>query len=635
MAAVLLAAHVYATPPLDLGAVDARTVRGWEHAARVTHRVMLPAPQTQMLKVEVTAGGVSADELDFTLPTWRPGRYIILDLAGALRNVHARDASGTALPLRKVDKTTWRVGATGVDSVTLSYDLYANELDARTRHVDDTHAFLSGSSVFMLVEGRRGEPQVVRVDGPDEWRARTGLDASPDSADTFVAPDYDSLIDAPLEIGTPSVHAFEADGRPHELVIWGAARFEAETVVDDLRAIAEAQHAFWGEVPYGRFVWLLHITSGAKGATEHLNSTIIQVERDALSPGKDYRKFLGLASHEFFHTWNVKRLRPAGISPYNLTGENYTDMLWLAEGTTSYYGNLLLTRAGLLTSKQYFEIITDTIEGYGKHPGRHVQSAAAASFDAWIKFTKPSADSANSTVSFYSVGALISLTLDMQLRSQSGNRVSLDDVLRDAYVQFPLGGPGITQDDLLVLIQQRSGLDFTDFFSRHVQGKVELPIEEALRIVGLETRREEADEASDDDGDDDDGDDDDARADLGLKLADRDALAAVTRVRSDGPAYAAGVQAEDLIVALDGRRLPAKALERRLRQYVPGETVTLTLLRRDMLREIRVTLGKLDHRKLEIVRTEAPFNFQRTAYESWLGQEWPETKNGDQTEEAD
>lgn len=623
IAVVPLAASLFAdAPPLNLGAVDAQTVQSWQQSARVTHRVILKTPQTQMLTVEVTATGVSADELDFTLPTWRPGRYIILDFAGDLRNVQARDAAGNALALHKVDKTTWRVATGGADAVTLSYDVYANELELRARHVDDTHAFLDGSSVFMLVEGRRREPQVVRIDAPEGWQAHTGLDASPDAPNTFVAPDYDTLIDAPLEIGKPTVHAFEVDGRPHELVVWGSARFDADKVVGDLRTLAAAQHAFWGEVPYGRYMWLLHITSGAHGGTEHLNSVVMQVGRDAFMPGKNYRGFLGLASHEFFHTWNVKRLRPAGLAPYDFTHENYTDLLWLAEGTTSYYGQLLLVRAGLLTPEQYFKSLAETIDGYKRRPGRGVQSAAQSSFDAWIKFSRPDPDSANATVSFYRVGALISLTLDMQLRSRSGNKVSLDDIMRDAYQQFPLGGPGITQDDLVLLIQQRSGMDFTSFFSNHVDGTFELPIEEALRIVGLEARRKQPDSK-----DVEEGEPEDARADLGLTLDDRDGLAAVTRVSADGPAYEAGVQADDLVVALDGRRLRAKQLDKRLEQYAPGDTVTLTLLRRDMLREIRVTLADVDHRKLEVVRTKTPVESQRSTYQSWLGQPWPEKKS--------
>ena len=621
-----------------LGAAPQPVVRVWQREARVNYRVMLPAPQTQTVEISVEVQTAGAEQLDFVLPTWRPGRYLVLDFAGALSRVSATDGEGNALPLRKLDKTTWRVRTNAARIVRLRYRIYANELSSRTRHVDDSHAFLSGSIVFMYVRGRRNEPVKLLVDAPPGWRTSTGLDPAPDAPSAFIAPSYDVLIDAPLEIGTHAVHKFEVKDVPYELAVWGGAKYDADELVAEFKTLVAAQVDFWGSVPYGRYVFLLHATSGAGGGTEHLNSTIMQTGRDFAANDKNRRRFLGLVSHEFFHTWNVKALRPAGLSPYDFVHENYTDLLWVAEGTTSYYGPLLLVRAGLKKPKRYLEDLAKSIDSYRKRPGRNVQSLEMSSFDVWTKFNKPSPDAANTTVSFYRKGALVSLLLDLEIRRRSENAGSLDEVLRRLYERFPLSGPGYTRDDLIQTVNEIAGDDLTQFFNRYVAGTHELPFEKLLARAGLELKEEPNKK-----DDDKDGDDDEALAqapdsrpaatqpapqkpDLGLRLRDAGGLARVSGVRSDGPAYDAGVQIDDLIVALNDRRLRAADLKIRLDEHEPGDTVTLTLLRRDVLKQIVVTLAARNDVKLVLERVKEPTQRQRAIYEAWLGQPWPDDK---------
>lgn len=781
----LLLLHVARAATADdasalLGATPPETVSKWHAAAGIRYRVVIDQPQTQYARVEIDADTRGKRSLDFAMPAWRPGRYEILDPAGGVTGVTARTPEGRPLEIERIDKQTWRVPAVGTPQrVILEYRLYANELGLRTRHIDDTHAFLSGSAALMYVDKRRAEPVSLVLDVPADWRIATGLDAVPGRPRTFAAPSYDVLIDCPIEAGEHAARRFGAADRDFDVVIWGGGGYDIERITRDLRTLVEEQCRFWGDAPFGRYVFLIHAMHGAGGGTEHLNSTIMQVGRDFHAPEKNYRDFLLLASHEFFHTWNVKRLRPAGLVPYDLTRENYTDLLWVAEGTTSYYEALLLARCGLLKPRQYFKHLSELIESHEKRPGRREQSLADSSFDAWVKFNKPHDDSFNTTVSFYSKGELVSLLLDLELRGQTGNRVSLDDVLRDLYRRFPLSGKGFSSDDLLKALNTASAQDFGDFFRRYVNGTDELPLEAALQHAGLLLEREpgkdedEKEEEEDEGGptreggarmifaspipapgvgasetlppgmtgdeaasqpatspasapagttqptqteeavasqltapadadedapatgpatqpaapateppasapttqpsdespgeekpasDSSSGGRDDAkpaadwtapppppppaqqsttapstaastsaaasappkvRAELGAELRDDEGLARVTRVYADQPAYTAGLQVDDLIVALDGVRLRADDLEKRLKSRQPGERVRLTILRRDLLRELHVPLGGRPNVKLVIRHAAAPTELQKAIYKSWLGQDWP------------
>ena len=615
---------------IRFGRSPAEVTTAWADQSRITYRVLLDRPQTQTVDIRIEVDDVSQPQLDFVLPTWRPGRYIVLDFAGSVSQVVATDGGGRELPLRKLDKTTWRVTTGGAKRVNLQYRIYANELSTRTRHVDDSHAFLSGSSVFMMVKGRRGEPVRVIVDGPDGWRISSGLDPAPDEPHTLIAPSYDVLIDAPIEIGTHEVLTFEIDDVPYEIAIWGEGNYDHDKLVDDFKTLCAEQVKMWGDVPYSRYVFLLHVTSGAGGGTEHLNSTIMQTSRDSFYPASRFERFLGLVSHEFFHTWNVKALRPAGLMPYDFERENYTPLLWVAEGSTSYYGPLLMVRAGLKKPKKYTKDLAKSIQSYRRHPGRKIQSLDESSFDAWTKFNKRGPNSSNTTVSFYRKGALVTLVLDLEIRARSNNAGSFDDVLRTMYERLALNGVGYTRADLVATVNEISGSDFGDFFEKYVAGTDELPFEQALTHAGLRLFKKAAKRDDDDDEDDEDDDDDETptnRAYIGLQLRDSDGLARVSRVSADGPAFEAGMQVDDLIVAMDGRRLSSGDLDKRLEQHEPGEPVRFTLLRRDMLREIEVTPIAREDFSYRIEPVDEPTDLQKQIYESWLAAPWPK-KNG-------
>jgi predicted metalloprotease with PDZ domain len=631
----------------------------------VRYVVGLRQPQTQMVEMEMRVRG-PGDELVLHLPTWRPGRYQILDPAGTIRDVQAlavgsgARAAERALEVRKTEKSTWRIAATGAAEVAIRYRVYANSLGDRTRHVDSTHAFLSPSSVFLYAPSHRASPLVVRVEAPAEWNVATGLDSAPGDPRTLLAPDYDVLADSPIEVGLHDTLAFEVEveveveveGVRHEMVFWPTgARYDEERLIRDVGEIARAQLAIFGRFPYQRYVFLVHVGTGAGGGTEHLNSTILQTSLEAIEGSVEndraYKRFLALVSHELFHAWNVKALRPAEIAPYDFQAENYSPLLWVAEGTTSYYDDLTLARTELDSAKRTLEKLGELIDDDRKRPGSAVQSLAESSFDAWIKFNRATPDSVNSTVSFYSRGALVSLLLDLRIRELTANRASLDAVMRRMFEQFPLDEGGYTEADLRRTIEQVAGSSFGGFFRDFVHGTEPLPLEEALEWVGLELELDakksddvdvdrddeesegDGSESEGDDDNDDDGDDNEPIRDeayLGLELREQDGATRVRTVLADGPAYAAGVLAGDQIVALDGRSLEADDLEERLELYAPGDRVRVHLMRSDRLLELEVELAGRPAASWKVTRAKEPTAAQKAAYRSWLGLEWPEEK---------
>ncbi|MBX3363295.1 MAG: M61 family metallopeptidase [Phycisphaeraceae bacterium] len=578
---------------------------------RVEYVVSLPEPQTQVVEMTLVLRGVTEPAIDLRLPVWRPGRYHILDMAGGIRSALAVDGAGRDLPVRKVDKTTWRIDTQGADEVRFLYSVYANELRMRLRHVDDTHAFLSPSAVFVYEESRRHEPVRIRIDAPAGWRVASGLDPEHDDPRVLTAPDYDVLVDSPLEIGEHERIRFDVDGKPHDIVIWGRGSWDARRLADDFSAIVRAQAEIFGAMPYDRYMFIVHCNPGMGGGTEHLNSTVMGVRPEAFEDDDRYANFLGLVSHEMFHTWNVKQFRPAGIHPYDYMTENYTELLWVAEGTTSYYDDLILARTGLISPSKYFNRLADSIAAHLAAPGRHVQSVAESSFDAWIKFNKPNADAHNATVNFYREGALASLMLDAEIRSRTEHRASLDDLMRELFLRYPLDGPGYTTQDLLALLEAMTSSSFREFFDRYIHGTDDYPLAEALAVFGLELSR--ADES--------------VSTYLGISGSDRNGAFVVNRVFSDGPAYRAGLNVDDEILAIDGIRVRPSDWDAAVKRLAHDRDVLIMYSRYDVISETLLTPQTRPGGKLRIRQVSEPTQAQQAAYESWIGLDWnPDTR---------
>jgi predicted metalloprotease with PDZ domain len=573
----------------------------------ITYTISMPAPHTHLFHVTVEVDEIADPTLELVLPAWTPGSYMVREYARHVQAFSARAEGVGELAWRKTAKDAWQVETGGARRVSASYQVYANELTVRTSHLDDSHGYFNGASVFMYAPGRAGEPLRLVVDAPEGWQVTTGLDREGAGA-SFLAESYDHLADSPVECGAHRLLRFEVDGIPHQIAIWGRGNEDEARLLEDTRRIVEAQRAFFGGLPYSHYTFILHLTDGRGGGLEHRNSVTNQVDRWTFRPERSYERYLSLTSHELFHVWNVKRLRPAPLGPFDYRRENYTRLLWLMEGGTSYYDDLLLARAGLLKPERYLEKLADKIVALQSQPGRLLQSVEQSSFDAWIKLYRPDENSANSSISYYLKGSLVCMLLDMEIRRQSGGARSLDDLLRLLFARYPIEGPGLPEEGAVLAALEElvggKGDAFREFFARHLAGTDELDYAGGLAVVGLEPRWSRHG----------------PEAWLGLSLKRQGERTLVAAARADGPAYAAGVYADDELLALDGWRVNEERLSARLGERAPGELVRLTLFRGDALLEVPVTLARAPNDALALAPIAEPSAAQQAAYREWLGQ---------------
>ena len=578
-------------------------------ARPIEYTVSLRAPQTQTVEITMRVRDIMSPVLDLALPVWRAGRYAVINPASTVNGVRAQSFTGKSLPISKLDKTTWRVQSGGCSEIEIHYSVYANSLADRTRHVDDTHAFLSGATVFFYVPGRRHDPLSIRIEAPEHWNLSCGLDSVEGDRRTLLAPNYDVLADSPIETGIHDVLHFDVDGIPHDIVLWSAPPLDSRKLTEDFAAIVRNEAQLFGGLPYSRYIFMIHVGLGLGGGTEHLNSTIIQVPPRTFEDATAYKRLIGTASHEVFHVWNVKRLRPAALAAVDYTRENYTDLLWFCEGTTAYYDELILARAGLTDADTYLRDLGELIHQVRRRPGTRVQSVAESSFDAWIKFNQPTSDDMNSTVSFYDSGAVVSFLFDMELRTRTENRVSMDTLMVKMVSCFPVNGAGFTTADLIDVASSLAGSRFDEFFERYIQSTEPLPLEQRVGVLGLKLSSEPAG----------------IKAYTGMINVTQNSQTMIRYVLTDGPAYSAGVLAGDEIVALNGRRYEAADLTTHVEtQLRPGDTIQLEIIRRGRQRMIEFQAAAAPRGRWQLSRIENPSDAQKSAYASWLQQPWPE-----------
>ena len=584
-------------------------------------------PETRRIEVELSVETRGEPLLDVRLPVWTPGSYLVREHQRHVDGLHAIADDGSELPVSKVDKHTWRIASAGARTVRVAYRLHCFELTVRTNHVDATHAFLNPSAAVIFVVGREREPCTVRLQMPQSWQAWVAL---PLEGDRYRAQDYDELADSPFELGTEgshTSHTFVAQGVPHELVVWGRGDFDPRRVIPDIQKIIDAEAAIFGGLPYqDRYLFILHLNDKGRGGLEHRRSCALLVPRFSFVQKSAYEDFLLLVAHEFFHLWNVKRLRPAAFTPYDWTRENHTRLLWAMEGLTSTYEVMTLRRAGLITPQRFLEIWAERCTQLLRTPGRLRTSLAQASYDAWIKHYRPDESTQNTTVSYYLKGSVVGFLLDLELRRRSGGARSLDDLVRVLFEKHG-AAPGLPEDGVekaaIELLGAESGLH--DWFELAVRSTQELPLSEALAAVGL-TVVQHAPRNADDKGDaeEDPADAPDpaaqTRAFLGATLRDRAGALEVTSVAEGSPAQLCGLAAGDELVACDGFRADLKS---RLSRAQPGQLVRLSLFRMDELLEVAVPLAPAPRDTVMFVPDGKPPPEIHSQREKWLGAVWP------------
>jgi predicted metalloprotease with PDZ domain len=559
---------------------------------------------------------------------WTPGSYLVREHQRHVDGLWARDERGRKLDVRKSDKHTWRVACGGSARVHVGYRLGCFELTVRTNHVDATHGFVNPAAAFAFVVGRENEPCDVKLDLPPEWRAWVAL---PEHDGVVRAADYDELADSPFELGplsTHAVHAFTAQGVPHELVVWGRGDFDARKAIPDFVKIIDAEAALFGGLPYSeKYLFILHLNDKSRGGLEHRRSCALIATRFTFSQRLAYEDFLQLVAHEFFHLWNVKRLRPAAFTPYDWSRENHTALLWAMEGLTSTYEVVALRRAGLISAERFLEIWAERITQLLRTPGRLRTPLAEASFDAWIKHYRPDESTANTTVSYYLKGSIVGFLLDLELRKRTGGLRSLDDVMRLLYERHGRA-PGLPEDGVervaLELLEPGQAQGLRVFFEAALRRTDELDVAGALEAVGLKPLLHAAEGDSDKGSVEADPADaptgESARAWLGANLRERSGALEVNSVIDGSPAQRAGLAAGDEIVALDGLR---SELKQRLARAPAQQPLRLSVFRLDELVEVQVALAPAPRDTLTIVPDPEATPAQRTLRQRWLGEDWP------------
>jgi len=573
--------------------------------AEVAYGLEMPEPSNHIYHVSVTINSLTSAEefVDLVMPVWRPGRYVVLDFAGGVLRFEATDAAGHRLNWEKMDKSTWRVYTVGVAGFTARYEVYADEFNIRTRGLDAGHGFIDGTAVFMYSQKYRNLPVRLTVKPATGWHVTTGLEGN---GNVFTSPGYDHFVDCPIEIGTQQDFDFVVRGVPHVLSVFGSAEWDPDTVMRDLAKIVEVTADFWGDIPYSRFVFMVHIAPWAGGATEHFNSTIIGGRPDRVVTPDGYRGFLSTAAHEYFHTWNAKRLRPKGIVPYDYTRENYLKELWIAEGMTSYFDDLLLVRAGLQTPAKYVKSRASWVSGDRRKPGNLAQSLSESSFDAWIKFNRRQAHSYNTQTNFYSKGSQVSFMLDMTIRRLTDNDHSLDEVMRLMYGRFPFSGPGYTVDDLQATASEVAGTDLSEFFTKYVHGTDPLPWEEMLAVAGITVAPKDTV----------------VKPWIGLAARKSGGRSTVSTIADGSPASESGLDIGDELVALDGVKWAGRDLKKVVSAKSTGDTLTFSVFRDNLLRELSLTVRESPVPDYETTQMDDPSDLQKKTYEEWLKTSW-------------
>lgn len=572
----------------------------------IRYTLRFPDAHTHYMEVEAVYPTGGRAQVDLFMAVWTPGSYLIREYQRHVEHVSARGAKGTALAVQKTAKNRWRVETGGSPSVTLSYRLYGREMTVRTNWIEAGFAMLNGAPTFISLVDGLARPHEVRIEMPSGWTgAATALPPVAGQRHTYRADSFDTLVDSPIVIGNPVRREFTALGIPHTVVFEGDhAFFDVDRATADTQKIVEAgARVMGGTLPYPHY-HALNMVVDAGGGLEHKNSFLVMANRFTTRNRRAYVGYLGLVAHEHFHAWNIKRLRPIELGPFDYENETYTKALWIAEGFTDYYAGLLVKRPGLSTRDEFFDDLSNQIEAVQTAPGRLVTPVDMSSFDTWIKQYRPDENTPNTTVNYYPKGAVIAFLLDARIRRATRGAKSLDDGMQLAYQRYS-GDKGYTIEQFYQTMSEVAGTDLRPWFTQVAETTEELDYSEALDWFGLRFRPVDARAQ---------------RAWLGATTRNDAGRLVVTQVRRGTPALAAGLNVDDEILAIDDVRVRADGLTGRLDQYHPGDQVTVLVSRRDRLMRLPVTLGTEPGRawRLEVVPNPSEEQKQRLA--AWLGE---------------
>ena len=582
---------------MDSGSIDA-------HATEpIIYTLRFAAPQTHYVDVEAEYPTSDRPTIDLFMAVWTPGSYLVREYERHVEHVQARGSADAVLSVQKIAKNRWRVATGGAPRVTVTYRVYGREMTVRNNWIEAGFAMLNGAPTFISLVGELARPHEVRIELAPGWSASaTALTPVIGKAHVYRADNFDTLVDSPIVLGNPVQREFTVGGKCHVAVFEGdPSLIDIERVTEDLRKIVEAAaRLMGGRIDYPHYHFLNMVVE-AGGGLEHTNCCLVMTNRFTTRTRRAYVGYLSLVAHEFFHAWNIKRLRPIELGPFDYEAEVYTSALWMCEGFTDYYAALLPRRAGLSTHDEFFEELSSHIETLQTTPGRLVRSAAMASFDAWIKQYRPDENTPNTTINYYTKGAVIAFLLDARIRRATGGEKSIDDAIRHAYERYSTTR-GFTLEEFYQTMSEVAGTDLRPWFARTAESTEELEYTEALEWFGLRFRPIEA-----------------GRAWIGATTRNRGGRVLVSQVRRETPAHIAGLNVDDEIVAIDDIRVRADGLASRLEQYRPGAKVSLLVARRDRLMRLEMILAVEPARAWRLEPLPNATVEQKRRIADWLG----------------
>jgi predicted metalloprotease with PDZ domain len=580
----------------------------------VQYRLSFRQADSHRVDIELSVPTDGQAEIELMIPVWTPGSYLVREYARQIEQVTAVSGSTQReLVIQKKDKNHWTVGCRDESEVMVRYTLYCREMSVRTNWVEREFAFLTGAATFLTRSDMLDNPHVVRMDALPNWpNIATSLD-QPDSKDLWLrsAADYDDLVDSPILLGNIDIQSFEVGGAKHHLAtIGGESLWDTKIAVRDVAKIVEQEQAFWKETPYKEY-WFLNLATEGAGGLEHNNNCVLMTGRWAQRQKAKYLDWLGLVSHEFFHTWNVRRLRPKVLQQYDYNQEQYLQELWVAEGVTSYYDDLIVARTGLFTPKEYLDRLSKNISAVQLAPGRLVQSLTDSSFDSWIKFYRPDENANNSRISYYLKGALVGMLLDVELRRRTQDEKSLDDLMRSLWEKHR--DTGYTNEDVAAIAKELCGESLDDWLAKALKSSDELDYSKMLEWFGLEWKAREPDKNTTPDtppfG----------NVYAGLELKADQGKSIVDKVARESPAAKAGIQSGDELISFDGFRVGTDTWSERLSLYRPNDSGSCLVARRGKIVELTLKLGAQPENSWTLVRIESPSEEQESHWRAWLG----------------
>ncbi len=570
---------------------------------KVNYELAFSQAQAHYVDVKITIQQNDKESIDFKMPVWAPGSYLVREFARNVEGVAATNAKNESLFCEKINKNTWRVKAGKNTEVVFQYRVYAFELTVRTSFIDDAHAYLNGSSIFMYAEGLKEAPIQLKITPNTNWKKIScSLAKSGTNPFELTAPNYDMLADAPIEIGNQDIIAFEVLGIPHEVAMVGQGNYDREKIKKDFTKIIEEAKSIFGTHPCKNYVFIIHNVNAGGGGLEHLNSTTLQMQRNAYAAEATYNGFLSLVAHEYFHLWNVKRLRPIALGPFNYDEENYTRMLWVAEGFTAFYDNWIVRRTKHLTAEKYLEVIANEFTALANLPGAKVQSLSESSFDAWIKFYRRNENSANNQVSYYDKGSVVALMLNLAIIKNSNGTQSIDDVMKYMYAKCEDGqAVGYTDEEFKSALEKYTGQNLDSFYVNYIDGLTPIDFTAIAATAGLKITDLNAVKNE---------------IYLGINTSNVSGKLVVTAISNVSAAYAAGLNVNDEIIAMDNYR--TDDLLKATANKKPGESIELLVARDGLIKKVSFVLTKNANVKYKLEKLTEQTPAQETIFKAWI-----------------